>query len=143
MPSEGLGDGDYEVALAVPAGDGGRTAEEWVRSVLEGAPAVIRWSLTLGWKAMRFPLGPAYSRRHVLRWPIVEDSPDRVLLGIRSPVLGASELVLRVEPEQVTLASFVTYRSPLSRALWTAVRLVHAPVLGYLLARASARSAAR
>ena len=75
---------DYEDAFLVGTGLAqDRTAEQWAREILEGAPVSTRHALTRGWSGLGLRLGPAQSDRHVLGWEIRRSDPDVVLLGAR------------------------------------------------------------
>ena len=72
---------DYQDAFLVEAGLApGRTAEQWAREVLEGAPASTRRALGRGWNGLGLRLGPARSNQRILGWEIRRSDPDVVLL---------------------------------------------------------------
>jgi hypothetical protein len=47
-----------------------RTAEQWCRIVLDGAPRRVRARLVLGWSSLGLRLGPPWSADRVLGWAI-------------------------------------------------------------------------
>jgi hypothetical protein len=73
---------DYEDAFLVQMGPvEDRTAEQWARAILEGAPAMMRRTLLLGWSALGLQLGPTASDGFVLGWAVRRSTPDFVLLA--------------------------------------------------------------
>lgn len=66
---------DYTDRFTADKSPDSRTAEAWMRAVLEGAPAMLRWFVRFGWRAaLGFRLGPAGSPEHILGWPIARDA---------------------------------------------------------------------
>ncbi len=129
----------FEAATSpAAAGAGARDAEGWVRAVLEGAPAPVRWFLRAGWRfGLGLRLGPASSPRHVLGWPIAASDPEAVRLAADSPLLSA-ELLLRVRPAAITLTTSVTFTRRAARPLWAAALPLHRLTVPRLLRRAVA-----
>ena len=132
---------DYADAfeIRVPEPDG-RTAEQWVRCGLEGAPWAIRvlvrvvHSVVLG-----FRLGPHPSPDHVLGWPIVASEPAVVRLEASSSLLRAVIVGRRVGLHTTRLTTFLFYERPVpARVIWAIIGPVHRRVAPYLLARAAA-----
>ncbi|MCM3925080.1 hypothetical protein ND748_25865 [Frankia sp. AiPs1] len=135
--AEGAGARDAGVRDA-----GARDAEGWIRAVLEGAPAPVRWFLRAGWQfGLGLRLGPVSSPRHVLGWPIVAREPNVVRLATDSPLVSA-ELVLRVRPAAISLTTSVTFTRRAARLLWTAALPLHRLSVPRLLRRAVAASPA-
>jgi Protein of unknown function (DUF2867) len=125
-------------ALEVPGGADPRSAEQWVRAAFEGAPAPVRAVLLVGWRyGLGFRLGPRPSPDHVFGWRIVEATPEVIVLGVESRVLGPAHLVCRVAPAGVVLATFVRFERRGARAVWSVVGLVHRQAQPYLLGRAA------
>ncbi|WP_050997227.1 MULTISPECIES: DUF2867 domain-containing protein [Frankia] len=133
----------FEAATGPAAeGAGARDAEGWIRAVLEGAPAPVRWFLRAGWRfVLGLRLGPVSSPRHVLGWPIVAREPDVVRLATDSPLVSA-ELVLRVRPAAISLTTSVTFTRRAARLLWAAALPLHRLSVPRLLRRAVAASPA-
>ena len=131
---------DYADAFLVDvAGAAGRTAEDWARAVLEGAPAATRATLRSGWTALGLKLDRAGSGRSVLGWEIRERSPDVVLLGCDSRVGMPAQLLLRRDPGALLFSTFVQHDNPAVRAAWAGVVPVHVPTVRRLLAQARER----
>jgi Protein of unknown function (DUF2867) len=130
---------DYATAFSVPrrAADE-RSAEQWARAALEGAPAALRAFVVVGWRyGLGFRLGPRASGDHVLGWRIASNMPDTIVLALQSPLVTARKVV-RVETARVVMTTFVRYERPAGRALWCAVTPVHHRTEPYLLRRAIA-----
>jgi hypothetical protein len=134
-----LADPDYSSAFAVRRADSdGRTPEQWVRDVFEGAPVAVRSMVVFGWRYVSgFQLGPRPSADHVLGWKIVTDTPDAILLEVRSKRFTAQK-VLRVEAAEVVTTTYVRYQQKVSRALWVSLAPVHHLTEPYLLGHAAA-----
>src|SRR5581483_4147909 len=71
----------FELATVEPMP---RTAEQWARASLEGAPRLLRWFVVLGWR-----LGPRRSAEHVLGWRLLQASPETALIEARSRLMTA------------------------------------------------------
>jgi hypothetical protein len=134
---------DYADAFRVDVGaDLNRTGKEWAQAMLMDAPLLVRVKLVCGWSALGLRLGPPWSPRHVLGWPIRRSRPDYVLLGARSWAGMPAELLLRPEPSGVLFATFVQQDNPAVRALWARVIPAHQSVVGSLLTHAARRAEA-
>jgi hypothetical protein len=118
-----LSDADYaDVFTADPADALEHSPELWARRVLEGASLPMRLFLRLGW---RFGLGFPLARDNaVLGWPVVAASSGWVVLEQQSWLFGVA-LLMRTADGRLTWATRVKYRSPVSRAAWTVVGLLH------------------
>jgi hypothetical protein len=130
---------DYEASWEVTTANlPHRSAEQWVRAMLEGAPRLLRTFVVWGWVAgLGFRLGPRPSPNHVLGWTIVNSSPDVIVLSVQSLVVGTSQFVLRVEGTRVVLANFVQYERRGARAVWSIVQPLHHRVVPFLLGHAA------
>src|SRR5690348_1942895 len=65
-----------------------RSSEAWARQLWEGAPAVLRWFMTLGWRSvLRLRLGPHRSPDHILGWAITESLPAQTVCRSQSSFL--------------------------------------------------------
>jgi hypothetical protein len=116
-------DADYEDAFTASTEHAlSRLPEDWARYVLEGASAPMRWFLRVGW---RFALGfPLTTTNSVLGWPVVAESAEWVALRQQSWLFGVA-LLMRISDGELTWATRVKYRSPVSRAAWSLVGLIH------------------
>lgn len=124
--------------LHLPAPDV-RTAEQWARAGLEGAPLVLRSAIR---GAQRFVLGlrlaPASSPDHILGWTIDASEPEMVRLTAASRFMRAHIVGRRVDPTTVRLTTMLFYDRPrIARTLWSVVAPVHRRVARYLLERAA------
>jgi hypothetical protein len=130
---------DYDDAFLVDLGTGGeRTAEQWARAVLEGAPSAARRTLRTGWTGIGLKLGH-HGGRSVLGWEIRRCTPDVVLLGADSRTGMPGQLLFERRPDGLLFATFVAYQTPAARALWAAVEPVHVPTVRHLLEQARRR----
>ena len=117
-----------------------RSAEAWMRAVLEGAPRPLRWFIVAGWRmVLGFRLGPPQSLSHILGWPIVTTSPELVVLEQHSALMTA-RLVLRVTEQEVTWTTYVHYEHAAARAVWAIVGLLHRRIVPYSLRHAAGNS---
>ncbi len=127
---------DYEdahVAETSLASD--RTAEEWAREILEGAPAHTRRVLRSGWASLGLQLGSTEDPDLVLGWELAHSAPDFALLtpakGSRLGLLG--EVLLTRRPDAVMIATFLELKNPAARAVWAGVAPGHRQVVRHLL----------
>jgi hypothetical protein len=136
--TEILADSDYTFACEVGvAPTDGRSAEQWVRDVFEGAPLALRHFVVLGWiVALGVRLGPRPSSHHVLGWRIAHSTEETIVL--EAPFrFGKACNVLRVESSRVVLVTFVRYEKPLARAVWSIAAVFHERVIPYLMSHAA------
>jgi hypothetical protein len=125
--------------VTTPSADA-RSAEQWARAAFEDAPRAIRAFVMAGWiVGLRLRLGPRSSADHVLGWRIVSATPERVVLEVRSALLGTGHLALQVESSRVVLASFVRYEKRGARPIWAAVQPLHHLILPYMLGHAASQ----
>jgi hypothetical protein len=116
-----------------------QSAEVWARAVFEGAPRLLRWFIVSGWIAgLGLRLGPRRSRRYVLGWSVVSNTPEVIVLGVGSFMLTA-RLVVRVTESTVVHATFVRYERAPARIVWPVAAVIHRRVVPFLLGRAAAR----
>jgi hypothetical protein len=128
---------DYQDAFLVETGLArDRTAEQWAREVLEGAPVSTRRALSRGWSGLGLRLGPAESDRHVLGWEIRHSDPDVVLLGARGRLGLSGELIFERSAHALFYATVVQLDNRVARGLWAAIESRHRRVVQGLLERA-------
>jgi len=132
---------DYEDAFAVTA-DVHHTSEQWVRAVLQDAPASVRRQLWMGWTAIGLKLGPPWSGGRVLGWGVKHSDPGFVLLAADSWLGLRGQLLFRSEPYGLLFATFVQQTNPVARALWAAITARHQHVVRSLLGHAAGRVSA-
>jgi hypothetical protein len=116
-----------------------RTAEEWARAIVEGAPASVQRQLRWGWTALGLKLGPTRSDRFVLGWEVRRSTPDLVLLGAGSRIGMPAELLLERRQRSLLSATLVQHDNAIARAVWAATEAVHVPVVRRVLERAGKR----
>ena len=126
----------FEVRLREPDG---RTAEEWIRAGLEGAPAPVRWTIVVVHRyVLRFRLGPLTSRDRVLGWRVAESTPEVVRLEAESPLLRAVLVGRRTDERATRLTTLLFFVRPsVMRSVWTVVGPLHRRIAPYLLGRAA------
>ena len=83
-----------------------------------------------------FRLGPASSPEHVLGWQIVTRESDAITLETSGPLMRGV-LVARRTPAAAALNTFVYYRRPSTRVIWTCISPLHRAVAPYLMNRAA------
>jgi hypothetical protein len=121
---------DYADAFVVDNEEGGeRTAEEWLRAILEQAPLAVRGQLLSGWASLGLKLG----RGGVLGWPVRRSTPDVVLLGAGSRIGMPAELLLERRRGALLFCTFVQHDNAVARAAWAGVEPVHVPIVRRLL----------
>lgn len=132
---------DYGSAFELSVQDAtARSPEQWARANLEGAPWVVRWFLQVGWVlALGVHLGPRSSPDYVLGNRIAHSSPETIILELQSRLLTAHNTVL-VQGSRVRWATFVRYKKPMARALWSVATLIHHRMVPYLLKHAVSHS---
>lgn len=133
------GDADYDdrfIARAANAAD--RTAEQWMRDSLEGAPFAVRYFVAIGW---RLVLGFRPHRDNaIFGWPIVAKTQEYVVLEQQSWLFHAA-LLLRTTDDELTWATRVVYKTKASKPVWAVVGILHRRISPYVLGRAARRSA--
>jgi hypothetical protein len=128
---------DYEDCFVVDAGpDRDRTAEEWARAMLEGAPLEVRRGLRRGWRLLGLRLGSPRAGDRVLGWEIRRSEPDVVVLAGESLLGFRAELLCLRRGESLVFATFVEQRTLLSRLVWSWLAPIHQKVVQSLLTRA-------
>ena len=132
---------DYDDCFLAPVGSAAyeNTAEEWARAMIEGAPRTTRESLIRGWRMIGLRNGPADAPDRVLGWEIRRNEPDVVLLGARSWIGMAGELLFKREPEGLLFATFISQGNPAARLMWAPIGPNHRRIVADLLERAAAR----
>jgi hypothetical protein len=133
-----LADPSYSCAFAIAAPpSGARSAENWLRGIMEGAPAPMRWSIVAGWVGvLRLRLGPRPSPDHVLGWRVVSTSPTEIVIGVEGPLLSARQVV-EVQQDAVLHPTIIRYDQPAARALWGMAAPIHVRTIPYLMEHTS------
>jgi hypothetical protein len=128
---------DYEDAFLVELGPRAseRTAEQWARALLEGAPANLRRSLRRAWLMLGFKLASARSEAAVLGWEVRKASDDLVMLGASSRIGMPAELFVRRTGESLVAGTLLAKCSPIARLLWPGVEPGHRRVVPAVLGR--------
>lgn len=130
---------DYQDAFAATA-EVPHTAQEWVRVVLQDAPARVRRRLWWGWTALGLRLAPPWSAHRVLGWKVTRSDPAVVLLAADSWLGLRGQLLFRREPSGLLFATFVQQTNPAARALWAAITPRHQQIVRSLLTHAAHRA---
>lgn len=126
----------FEVTLA--PGDS-RSAEDFARDSLTGAPAVVYWTIFVAHRfVLRFELAPRRSPAHVIGWDITHSEPDAVRLEADGPIVRAVIIGRRPDPSRSVATTSVFFKNrPVARALMPLVAPVHRAVAKLLLERAA------
>lgn len=122
----------FEVAVGQPLD---RSAEEWMRTILEGAPVHLRIRLLSAWSAIGLKLRTPASNQTILGWPIRATDADSVLLGAHSRIGMPGELLLRRRDGWLLFATFVRQDNPIARKLWSTIEDSHVQTVRSLLER--------
>jgi hypothetical protein len=133
---------DYEDAFRLDAGVT-RSAEEWVRAMLNDAPLSVRSRLVAGWLALGLNLRGPWSSRRVLGWKVQHSDPNFVLLAADSWLGLRGQLLFRSEPRGLLFATFIQQNNPLVRSLWVKITQRHQHVVQSLLVHAGRRQTPR
>lgn len=128
---------DYADNFEAGTGNASRTAEHWARAMFEGAPVGLRTFLIRTWPLFGVRLGPAYTAGYVLGWRIVKNTPDYVVLQLRSAAGVTVRLVVQADGGTVLAGTFVRCEGLLGRVLWFAVAPIHRLVMSRLLGEAT------
>lgn len=115
----------------------GRSALGWARAIFEGAPVALRDPLTPGWTLLRLELGSRRAPDLVLGWPIVEDRPERVVLGTRSRLGVTVRLVVERDDATVRFTTLIRPDTRAGRIVWTTVAPIHRTIVRYLVKHAT------
>lgn len=114
-------------------------AEQWARETFEGAPAVLRRFLVLGWQSiLGLRLSGTGSTPSVLGWRLTEDRPEVATLEATSALITAHNIAF-VQDTTVFWITLVRYERRGAIPIWRLVELVHRMVLPYILTRAGRR----
>jgi hypothetical protein len=133
-----LGRVDYADAFLVPVPSAGaRTAEGWVRAILQDAPLAVRTSLLSGWAALG--LKPTRRDDAVLGWAVLRSTPDVALLEAESHLGLRGQLLLRREGDALLFSTVVQHDNPLARGVWAGVEAAHVRIVRGVLEQAAAR----
>jgi hypothetical protein len=120
--------------VARPAG--ARSAEEWLRAIMEDGPKPMRWLILAGWiGALRLRLGPRPSPDHVLGWKILSVTRAEIVIGVKGATLSAHQVV-QVNDGEVIHATIVSYDRPAARVLWAVAAPIHVRTIPYLMEHA-------
>jgi hypothetical protein len=115
----------------------GRTAEQWARTVFEGATVAMQRLLILWWRLLGFQLGPRQSAEHVLGWRIVKNSPDVIVLQARSLAGFTGRLVLAPGSSRLVYGTFVRCDGLAAKALCLFVAPLHRLLVSRVLGDAA------
>jgi len=119
-----------------------RRAEEWMRVILEDAPASVRLRLLSAWSAIGLKVSLPGSDRSVLGWQIRASDSDFVLLGAESRIGMPGELLLQRQQRGLLFATFVQQDNAITRALWASIEAAHVRTVRSILEMASRRAGA-
>ncbi len=137
-----LGRIDYVDAFVVDVGaPHSRRAEQWMRVILEDAPASVRLRLLSAWSAIGLKVSLPGPGRSVLGWQIRAANVDFVLLGADSRIGMPGELLLRLREDGLLFATLVRQDNSIARAMWSSIEAAHVRTVRSILEMASRRAA--
>ncbi len=116
-----------------------RSAEDWARAMIEGAPATMRQSLRRGWWALGLRLGSTRDADRVLGWRVRRSDPDHAALAAESVLGLRAELLFDRTRDGLVFATVLTLRNPAARAIWSVVTPQHQRVVRHLLVQVEQR----
>jgi hypothetical protein len=128
---------DYADNFEAGTDGAARTAEQWARAMLEGAPVGMRTFLVRTWPLFGVRLGPLHTGGYVLGWRIVKSTPEFVVLQVRSAAGVTIRLVVQAGASRVLAGTFVRCEGLPGRVLWFAVAPIHRLVVSRLLGEAT------
>src|SRR5207247_1137468 len=112
--------------LALAGDRAERSPEEWARAAIEDAAGLAGqfiWRVVLGLRLERRP-----SLDHVGGWKIGDRDDNWVRLEAASWFLTA-QIVVQVDPEQVSVATFIRYDRPMAAVIWPPLSIGHRPAM--------------
>lgn len=130
---------DYTDAFAAAAADKHSPAQ-WIRAMLQDAPARVRWQLWLGWTALGLRLGPPWQSDRVLGWKLTHSDASYALLAADSCLGLRAELLFCSEPHGLLFATLLQHTNPAARALWRAITPCHQRIVASLLTHGAIRA---
>jgi Protein of unknown function (DUF2867) len=128
---------DYSDNFEARTGGADRSAEQWARAMFEGAPVGMRTFLVRTWPLFGVRLGPLHTADYVLGWRIVKNTPDFVVLQVRSAAGVTVRLVVQAGEGSVLAGTFVRCEGLPGRVLWFAIAPIHRLVMSRLLGEAT------
>jgi hypothetical protein len=139
-PPAGLRRYDYADAFEIRVRErDAHPAEHWARCALEQAPWPARWTVLIAWRfLLQFRLGPRPSPHHVLGGRILVSEPDVIQLEGSGPLMRGIIVARRVAPARMRVTTFVVYKRPGARVVWTIAGPIHRRAAPYLMERAAA-----
>jgi len=119
-----------------------RRAEEWMRVILEDAPASMRLRLLSAWSAIGLKVSLPGTGRSVLGWQIRASDSDYVLLGADSRIGMPGELLLGRRDDGLLFATFAQHDNSIARGLWSSIEAAHVRTVRSILEMTRRRVAA-
>lgn len=128
---------DYADNFEAETHDTARTAEQWARAMLEGAPVGMRTFLVRTWPLFGVRLGPLHAAGYVLGWRIIKNTAEFVVLQVRSAAGVTVRLVVQAGDGKVLAGTFVRCEGLPGRVIWFAIAPIHRLVVSRLLGEAT------
>jgi hypothetical protein len=126
----------FEIRVAAPEQ---RSAEQFARAALEGAPWAARMTMLSAWRLLGFRVDGRSSAARILGWRIVASEPDLVHLEAASALMRGVVVARTVDPTRIVVSTFVFYEHPTAaRVIWAIISPLHRWFVPYLLERAAA-----
>jgi len=114
----------------------GKSAEDWARVVLEGAPDHLRIAVILAQRLLLgLRLGPRRSPDYVLGWKIVDRGDSWVRIETASWMMTVS-LVFKVDEARLSMGTFVRYDRRMAALVWPPGSIIHCKLGRALMRRA-------
>jgi hypothetical protein len=120
-----------------------RTAEEWMRAMLEGAGFALRSFILSGWAgALRLRLGPRPSTAYILGWKILSTMAMKVTIGVEGSMLSAHQVV-QCQDSKVVHVTIIHFNRSTAKAVWAIAAPIHVRTIPHLMTQARARNSPR
>jgi RNA polymerase sigma-70 factor, ECF subfamily len=134
-----LSEVDYADAFVVDARPWPRrSAEDWARATLEGAPERLRRVLRSAWGELGLELEAEGDAGAVLGWRIRRSDPRAAVLEAASGSGARAELLFLRDGDALTFATFLRHGDAAGRLRWEGMEEDHRRMVSRLLVRAGA-----
>lgn len=127
-----LGHVTYADAFMVTTTDD-RTAEQWMRPVMMGAPTALRAGVRAAHRLLGLRLSD-HSDQKPLGWNVLRTEPTLFVMGADGPT-DAARLTASIQGRELTFTTQAHF-SPRTRLLWVGLQHVHRATARHLLDKA-------
>jgi hypothetical protein len=141
LARDSLSDPNYTCAFEIDEQpDDTRTAEQWLRAMLEGAGPALRSFIVTGWLGvLRLRLGPRPSNDHILGWKILSATPTKIVIGVEGSTLSAHQVV-QCQDSKVVHVTIVHFDRSVAKAVWAVAAPIHVRTIPHFMNQARAKN---